>query len=285
MRFAITATDRYFGVFRAFLQAGWEPVRLFTAPTDERVFHNRACIQLAQNLKIRIQMSRMTDRDLRELAAEGCQALIVASYQWRIGEWQSYLPYAVNFHPLLLPHYRGPYPIVNGLLAQAPQWGVTCHKVGANFDSGDILAQSGFGLTDADSHETVDLRSQIAMDSLANTVAGNFEPLWRNATAQAAGSYAPMYSDDDRTLNFEWTVAQNLRIVRAFGRLECLAMVNGVRVYVTRATGWQEAHQVPCGTVVHAYAQANVVACRDGFLALLEWQPFNAGTLFGARWR
>ena len=43
-RFAITATDRYLGVFKAFVEAGWAPVKLFTAPTDDRLFHNKATI-------------------------------------------------------------------------------------------------------------------------------------------------------------------------------------------------------------------------------------------------
>jgi len=58
MRFAITVSDRYLGVFDALLKAGWEPIRLFTSPADGRMFRNGASIERAQARKIGIQLSR-----------------------------------------------------------------------------------------------------------------------------------------------------------------------------------------------------------------------------------
>lgn len=271
MRFAITASDRYLGVFDAFLRAGWTPLRLFGTPTDGRMFRNTAVIQRAQSLKIGIQLSRLSDRDLRQLADDGCEVLVVASYQWRIGDWRAAIPYAINFHPSLLPDHRGPYPLVNGLLQRCSHWGVTCHRLAPEFDSGDILAQRRFQVSPDESHETLDLRTQMAANSLATEVAENFPALWADARPQGAGSYAPAFKDADRTLDFNEGVAQILHKVRAFGRFECLATVNGLLVHIGRAAGWVEAHTDPPGAVVHGYALATVVACRDGYIAILEW--------------
>jgi len=270
MRFAITASDRYLVVFDAFLQAGWTPIRLFGTPCDGRMFRNTAVIQRAQGLKIGIQLSRMTERDLRTLADDGCEVLVVASYQWRIGEWQRSIPYAINFHPSLLPHFRGPYPLVNGLLQRSTRWGITCHKL-AEFDAGDILAQRDFAVQPDETHETLDLRTQMASGALATQVAENFTALWAGAKPQPAGSYAPIFADAERTIDFGDSVAQILHTVRAFGRFECLTTVNGLRVHIGRAAGWVEAHTVKPGSVVHGYALATVVACSDGFIAILEW--------------
>jgi methionyl-tRNA formyltransferase len=285
MRFAITATDRYLAVFNALLKAGWEPVRLFTAPTDDRVFATRACIARAHGLKMGIQLSPIKERDLRSLAEEGCDILVVASYQWRIGDWRPHLRYAVNFHPSLLPNFRGPYPLVNGLLGQSTRWGVTCHKVAADFDTGDILAQRAFDVAADEFHERLDLRTQMAAAALAGDVAGNFEALWNAAQPQSEGSYARLFNDADRTLDFNRTVEENMRIVRAMGRLECLATVHGIHVHVTRATGWKESHQIKPGTVVHVHSLANVVACSDGYIALLDWHLFDPNAVTGTDWR
>jgi methionyl-tRNA formyltransferase len=76
-------------------------------------------------------------------------------------------------------------------------------------------------------------------------------------------------------------VEQILNTVRAFGRFECLATVNGARVYVAQAAGWQEAHSAMPGTVVHAYGLATVVACRDGHIAMLDWHLFGANAVTG----
>jgi len=192
-------------------------VRRFTAPTDDRVFINRACIQRAQRLKIGVELSRMNDRDLSALAADGCQALIVASDRWRIGDWQAQLPFAVNFHPSLLPNYRGPDPLVNGLLAQVTRWGVTCHEPAHEFDGGNVVAQRAFDVAPSETQESLDWRTQMASRALAGDVAANVQALWRSAKPQHGGSDAPLFGDGDRSLNFELTVAQILRTVRALG--------------------------------------------------------------------
>ena len=75
------------------------------------MFHHKAVIERAQQLRLPVQISRMQDRDLAELETLGTDLLVVGSYQWRIGGWSRHLPHAVNFHPSPLPHGRGPYPL------------------------------------------------------------------------------------------------------------------------------------------------------------------------------
>jgi len=58
-----------------------------------------------------------------------------------------------------------------------------------------------------------------------------------------------------------------------------------VRIRVTRAAGWQERHRVARGAVVHVFALAHGVACRDAFIALLDGQQFNPQAAIGTRWR
>jgi methionyl-tRNA formyltransferase len=188
MRFAITVSDRYLGVFDALLRGGWEPIRVFTSPTDGRISRNSASIERAQAQKVGIQLSRMSEHDLQHLADDGCEVLVVASYAWRIGEWRPFVPHAINFHPSLLPEFRGPYPLVNGLLARCSRWGVTCHKLAPDFDTGDILAQRAFDVTAQETHETLDLKTQIAATALAKHVAEDFTALWVGATPQDGGS-------------------------------------------------------------------------------------------------
>jgi len=115
MRFAITASDTSYSVFNAFLKAGWEPVKLFVFSTQGSLDSNHKVIELAESRKISVQLSRMTQVDLRELAERECEVLIVANYQWRIGNWRPYLKHAVNFHPSPLPrhaaltHFQEPF--------------------------------------------------------------------------------------------------------------------------------------------------------------------------------
>jgi len=275
-RFAITATDRYLGVLDAFLEHGWTPVKLFTCATDDRIHQNKAVIARAEALKIDIQLSRMDDRALADLADRDCDLLVVASYRWRIGNWQAHLPKAINFHPSPLPYGRGPYPLVEGILSSQLLWGATCHKVGQDFDTGDILAQKLFKTAADETHESLDLKTQMATHHLARTVASELDPLWEHAKPQGAGQYVPYWTDAQRTLNFNDSIQTLDRQIRAFGRWEVLAQVNQAVLHVHRAQCWNELHSYAPGTLVHSDGQRFVVACADGFVALLEWHLMGA---------
>jgi methionyl-tRNA formyltransferase len=281
MRFAITATDRYLGVFKALVERGWKPVKVFTTPVDGRLHRNSEVVDFANQLKIDVQLSRLTEDNLRELAGKGCEALVVASYQWRIGDWRPYLKYAVNFHPAPLPHGRGPYPTPVPVLQRASTWGVSCHKIEHEFDSGDVLKTVEFPVSRDDDHDSVDLKIQFASRRLSEDVAGRFVEYWDAATPQTGGSYYPLWTDVDRTLDFTQTVEEILRRVRAFGPLECLAQIKQTTLFVRRAVGWTESHVVPAGTVVYVNGLSLVVAVSDGYVGLTEWSLIKQDAVTG----
>src|SRR5665213_1772958 len=98
MRFAITCVDRCLPIFDGLLAEGWEAVKLFTIPQGPLVSANGATVARALDLNIPIQISRMRNRDLKELADLGCEALVCASYNWKVGDWRPHLRYGLNFH-------------------------------------------------------------------------------------------------------------------------------------------------------------------------------------------
>ena len=51
--------------------------------------------------------------------------------------------YCINIHPSLLPSYRGPHPIIWGLLDRSPTFGITLHLIDDGIDTGDIVCQTG----------------------------------------------------------------------------------------------------------------------------------------------
>jgi methionyl-tRNA formyltransferase len=281
MRFAITATDRYLGVFKALVERGWKPVKVFTTPVDGRLHRHSEVVDFANQLKIDVQLSRLTEDNLRELGDQDCEALVVASYQWRIGDWRPYLKYAVNFHPAPLPHGRGPYPTPVPVLQQAATWGVSCHKIEHEFDAGDVLKTVEFPVSRDDDHDSVDLKIQFASKRLSEDVAEHFLEYWDEATPQTGGSHYPLWTDVDRRLDFTQTVEEILRRVRAFGPLECIAQIKEVTLFVRRAVGWTESHRLPAGTVVYVNGLSIVVAVADGYVGLTEWSLIRQDAVTG----
>ena len=282
MRFAITATDRYLGVFKALVERGWKPVKVFTTPVDGRLHRNTEVVDFANQLKIEVQLSRLTEDNLRELAAQHCEVLVLASYKWRIGDWRPYLKYAVNFHPAPLPYGRGPYPTPVPVLQQATTWGVSCHKVEHEFDTGDVLKTVEFPVSHDDDHDSVDLKIQFASKRLSEDVAGRFLEYWEAATPQTGGSYFPLWTEADLKLDFTQTVEEVLRRVRAFGPIECIAQINAVTMFVRRAVGWTESHVIPAGTVVYVNGLSIVVAVSDGYVGLTEWSLVKQDAVTGS---
>jgi methionyl-tRNA formyltransferase len=281
MRFAVTVTDRYLNIFQALVERGWTPVKVFTGKVDNRIHRNTAVLDYAKSLKLEVQISRLTDANLRELHDAGCEALVVASYEWRIGDWRPHLKYAVNFHPAPLPRGRGPYPIPGAILEGATTWGIACHKVEHEFDTGDVLQTVEFPLSVTEDHDSLDLRLQLAAKQLTADVADHFVDYWNAATPQSGGSYHSKWTEVERRLDFSQAVGTILRQVRAFGPLECIAHLGKTVLFVRRAVGWLEFHGLPPGTVVHANSLSLVVAAADGYIGLTEWSLIGPDAVTG----
>ena len=271
MRFAITGCDRYARVFEEFLAAGWTPVKLFSCTPSNRLSANDRVIAIARHHGCPVQLTRMRDHDLDDLAQRGCDALVVASYDWRIGPWRDYMQYAVNFHPSPLPVGRGPYPLPRAIIEQRTSWAMSCHKIEHEFDSGDLLGMEEFGLHDAESHESLNLKLQMAAGRLARRIAPGFTELWNAARPQGPGEYWPVFTEAERTIDFDGSVADAMRMLRAYGVLECYGRLNGQRIFVRQMQGWPEPHDLKPETVVHVNGHDVVLAVRDGFVALTDW--------------
>ncbi|MCJ2036855.1 formyltransferase family protein [Methylobacterium sp. J-068] len=280
MKFAFAGIDFLGGVFEALVGAGWTPIKLFTRPCDGIYDHNDVVLASARTHRIPMQISRLKAPDLEALAeAHGTGwALVVAGYPWLVRGWRGKAAYGVNFHPSPLPMGRGPYPLFKAISDAQPEWGVTAHVLGEEgFDTGDILAQERFPLTERESHETLLAKCQMAARRIAaGPVARTLPALWAAAAPQGTGSYWPRVTDADRTLDFRAEVDAILRRVRAFGTIETLARVGETRVYVAEAEGWREAHRHTPGAVVHRHRRHIVIAARDGYIQLNRWSPVPA---------
>jgi methionyl-tRNA formyltransferase len=280
MRFAIAAIDRYLGVFEVFVQAGWKPLKLFTIPLKCDLDSQQAVIAYAEQHGAAIQLSRITTRDLAELREQECDALIIASYGWKIEDWRPFLKYAVNFHSSPLPEGRGPYPVMRAILENRPFWAVTCHQITPAIDQGDILAAERFPLQPDECHESLDLKIQMAAKRLAGKVVAQFAELWDQARPQGEGSYWKKHKLHEHVIDFQKPVESIMRHVRAFGMTGSLAKINNRWLIANRAVGWTETHNHVPGHVAHVYNRSIVVAVSDGYIGFFETSlaPINVVT-------
>ena len=282
-RFAITGSDRSLPVLEAFVDAGWTLCSVFTHPMHGPVERNHDLLRRAQELGAKIVLSRLDEAELHGLQRQACDLLCVVGYPWRIGDWRPHLRWALNFHPSLLPRYRGPCPQVWAILHGHREWGVSAHKLEHDMDAGDVLLQGRFDLDDRECHETLDLKLQMAFRDLARALAPALPAHWHLARAQTEAHYQGAWSAQDRTIDLHSDCATIDRQLRALSPWTCLLSINDTRIHVRRAMVMPAAHGREPGTLIHRDALRLVVACRGGLLAVLEWTLFAPGEVTGSQ--
>ena len=134
--------------------------------------------------------------------------MICSGFPWKIPEAALDVPRlgSINLHPALLPRHRGPIPLAWALRDGDPVWGMTWHRMDAELDTGNILAQGSVPIEDDD----VDIE-QFAPKLLASGV----ELLQRALERVAAGdpgdpqpeegvSWAGHFEDDEY-VHVDWS--------------------------------------------------------------------------------
>lgn len=76
------------------------------------------------------------------LKSQGVRLVVVCGLQFKVTpEFIESFETCVNVHPSYLPEYKGPEPVVWGLLEHAQHFGVSLHHMDPDFDTGDIVSQ------------------------------------------------------------------------------------------------------------------------------------------------
>jgi methionyl-tRNA formyltransferase len=268
MRIAFFGHDLFALLLDQLDDAGHEICQLFSPPTDAWN-QNQQINRFAERRKIPVQIGRPALSDIQDCASRGIELLLVAAYPYRIPGTD--LIRGINLHPTRLPFGRGPSPVPWLIMRYPDQAALTLHKLTAVFDAGDILAQESIPVDPSDDMETLCGKLQRCAPRLVLHTIANLDHAWATAIAQEqTGSYWPLPAASDQTLDHNLTVAENLRIVRAFGNFGARAMFDERAWAVVSASGWEESHTLPLGSVVSRLGECVVLAVKDGFLALRQ---------------
>jgi methionyl-tRNA formyltransferase len=110
---------------------------------------------------------------------------------------------SANHHPAKLPRFRGPIPFSWAFRAGDTELGLTWHRMDADFDTGNILAQTSVPLYDTDT-TIVDLAPRVAEaafgmlpEVLDKLVAGEPGEPQDDSQASYAGPFGEDYADVD----------------------------------------------------------------------------------------
>ena len=200
----------------------------------------------------------------------------------------------INFHPSLLPTYRGRAPINWAILHGETTLGLTVHCMDADMDTGDILAQKQYHLRNTEDvgdalNKLYPLYAELTRYVVAALQEGN---LPRHPQNHAMASAFPRRRPEDGVLDFRLFAVEVLNLVRAVAKPYpgAFSWCDGCKIVFWKACP-DDAPQEGCyppGTIVQVSTDSFSVQCGQGRLRVLQWQADKpqwrpeAGQLFSS---
>ncbi len=193
---------------------------------------------------------------------------------------------AINIHASLLPRWRGAAPIQRALLAGDAETGVTIMQMDAGLDTGPMLRRIPVPIS---ARET----AGSLHDKLAAVGAAAIVSVLHDLASEARLASTPQPHDgatyaakiDRREAAIDWSASAQAidRQVRAFDPVPGASTVlRGESWKIWGAWPLEEAAHAEPGTVLESDADAIVIACGAGALAVTELQPAGGKRLAAA---
>jgi len=189
----------------------------------------------------------------------------------------------INVHVSLLPKYRGAAPMQRAVMNGESETGVTIMYMAEGLDTGDIISQEAFPITESDDFETVHDRSaslggRMVVDAIRAIEEGRAT---RTPQDGSLASYAAKIEKEDCRIDFTLPATRLSAIIRGVtpipGAFAFLGdkMIKLFNVSATKGSG------IP-GTVIAADpkgAGSFTVACGEGALLVRGVIPQGKGRM------
>ena len=125
----------------------------------------------------------------------------------------------INCHAGLLPFYRGRNVLNWVLINDEKEWGITVHYVDEGIDTGDIILQTRFRITDEDDYSTLLVKAQeecasILVEALVLLYLGEATRTYQK-TIHPVGLYCVQRKMGDERLNWNQSSRSVFNFVRA----------------------------------------------------------------------
>lgn len=190
----------------------------------------------------------------------------------------------INYHPSLLPLYRGCAPVPAAIWNREAETGFTVQKVAQEMDSGDILMQQKYtmnGTETADSllHTAAEAGAPMLKDVILRIQAGTAEGIPQDSSK---ATYCSMMSKEDGEINWNDSATAIDAVIRACTPWPgAWTTVNGTVLKILEASIYKGQQTFDCspGTAAGTdKAQGILFQTGDGILAVktLQWQAKKA---------
>lgn len=200
----------------------------------------------------------------------------------------------INCHAGKLPFYRGRNILNWALINDENEFGITVHFIDEGIDTGDIILQCSYPITESDDYSTL---LEIAYIECANILydslilfKDNVVERKRQNDIHPTGFYCSQRKIGDEILNWNQTSREIFNFIRAICRPGPIARVflNGSEMKINKVEYYREAPTYKCkiGTVLNKDSTGFLVKTKDSFIKVVEYeydQSFKVGDRFEIR--
>jgi len=220
---------------------------------------------------------------IRDIKSSAVDFILCAWFHLKIPKdiFQSPLIGAVNFHPSLLPKYRGPSPVEWALVHGEQETGLSAHIIDEKFDSGPVISQIAIPIDHTDDTDTLSIKLARRGGDLFKNVINKLKNNSIIATPQeeSKATYFPKRTEKDAFLDpKEMTALEIYNKIRGFYPYPCCHLnVSGRQIVAQRAEIVNEKDfpgRVPLESIVDD--KYCVVSTRDKkFVKITQFQFHN----------
>ncbi|SFN67101.1 UDP-4-amino-4-deoxy-L-arabinose formyltransferase / UDP-glucuronic acid dehydrogenase (UDP-4-keto-hexauronic acid decarboxylating) [Izhakiella capsodis] len=190
-----------------------------------------------------------------------------------------------NLHGSLLPKYRGRAPLNWALVKGETETGVTLHRMVAQADAGNIIAQRSLAIADDDTaltlhHKLCDAAKQLLAEMLPSLLNGSFSEQPQDLSK---GSCFGRRTPDDGRIDWSWSARKIRNLVRAVSEPwpGAFSYVGTQKFIIWQAKVRKDQPAARPGTVLSA--NPLIVACGEDALEIVTGQGENGIYMQGAQ--
>jgi methionyl-tRNA formyltransferase len=185
----------------------------------------------------------------------------------------------INCHAGKLPYYRGRNILNWALINDEKDFGVTVHYVDDGIDTGDIILQRIYDISDEDSYSTLLDRSyfycaDLLIDAIKIIQSGKVDRLSQNSI-HPVGFYCPQRKAGDEKLDWNLTSREVFNFVRSISKPgpEARTFIDGVEVQINRVALIPDApsYKAIPGAILKKESDCLIVKTGDSFVKVTEW--------------
>lgn len=249
-------------------------------------FDNRdpKLIALAEENSIPVELSENINSDdfLNRIDKYSVDLFVSMSFN------QIFRPKTINYPPLKtinchagkLPYYRGRNILNWALINDEKEFGITVHYVDEGIDTGDIILQKSYSITDEDDYETLLNRAyfgcaDILYEAIKQIQNGTVKRI-QQSSIDPVGMYCGMRGPGDEIVNWNSTSRELFNFVRAICKPGPMAssMLNGIPIKINKVREIKGARKYigKPGQILGKTEKGFYVKTQDTFVEVLEYQ-------------